>query len=246
MYKTVSLFVFYNNKEDGESSFEHLTNSTRHKFPLFNRCLQPAFPIVFPTFPDCISRPYPDYVPDRFPECFSRPFSPFCSRPILDYVPDLFSDYVPDRFPDNVPDRVPDLFPICSRPVPWSHPVPSRHEIVGSRSVPSIKRLPAFPFHSRPAVSKREPFPIPSLEKTPKKIRLRRAKRLPSRTGRCLGYRAYPCRYRIGGWFFSPRRLWRSIGGVGGVLCCCCDASLRCCFGRLPRSTGKAVVLVRK
>ena len=29
-------------------------------------------------------------------------------------------------------------------------------------------------------------------------------------------------RYRTGGWLFSPRRLlWRSLGGVEGVLCCC-------------------------
>ena len=45
---------------------------------------------------------------------------------------------------------------------------------------------------------------------------------------------------------FPREDLWRSIGGVEGVLCCCCGAScLRCCFGRSPRSTGKAVVLVR-
>ena len=33
---------------------------------------------------------------------------------------------------------------------------------------------------------------------------------------------------------FPEKTLWRSIGGVEGVLCCCCGACLRCCFGRLP------------
>ena len=27
------------------------------------------------------------------------------------------------------------------------------------------------------------------------------------------------------------KTLWRSIGGVEEVLCCCCGACLRCCFG---------------
>ena len=74
-------------KTGGKSSFEQLTNSTWHHFPLFNRCLQPAFPIVSSTIPDCISRPYPDYVPD-------------C-------VPDRFPDYVTHRLPDPFHDTVP-------------------------------------------------------------------------------------------------------------------------------------------
>ena len=32
---------------------------------------------------------------------------------------------------------------------------------------------------------------------------------------------------------FPEKTLWRSIGGVEGVLCCCCGACLRC-RGRLP------------
>ena len=57
--------------------------SSRYHSSLFNHCLQPVFPIVFPnTIPDCISRPYPDYVPD----CVSDRF------PGGQYVPDLFPD----------------------------------------------------------------------------------------------------------------------------------------------------------
>ena len=33
---------------------------------------------------------------------------------------------------------------------------------------------------------------------------------------------------------FSEKTLWRSIGGVEGVLCCFCGACIRCCFCRLP------------
>ena len=32
---------------------------------------------------------------------------------------------------------------------------------------------------------------------------------------------------------FPENTLWSSIGGVEGVICCCCGACLRCC-GRLP------------
>ena len=75
--------------------FEKLTN-TRCHFSLFNRCLQPAIPIiVFPTIPDCISLPYIDFFLDRFPDC------------------------VFDRFPFYYPT----WFPTCSRPVPSSRPV---------------------------------------------------------------------------------------------------------------------------
>ena len=48
-----------------------------------------------------------------------------------------------------------------------------------------------------------------------------------------------------GGYFPLEKTLWISICGMEGVLCCGCGASLRCCFGRFPRYTEKAVVLVR-
>ncbi|CAM9892989.1 unnamed protein product, partial [Laminaria digitata] len=80
----------------------------------------------------------------------SQPFPTASPDHIPDHVPDQFPDYVPNRFPDDVPD----LFPIRST-------IPSRQESVYPHPVPSTKWLPTF--HSRPAVNKREPFPIPSL-----------------------------------------------------------------------------------
>lgn len=43
-------------------------------FRTFYPCLEPAFLIVFSPVPKCISRPYPDHLPDRF----------------TNFVPDLF------------------------------------------------------------------------------------------------------------------------------------------------------------
>ena len=72
---------------------------------------------------------------------------------------------------------------LCSRPI--SRPVPDPcHD-----SAPSRNR--GLPSHSHPAVSKREPFPIPSLLKTQKNFSLRRAKRLPSRAAQWLRFDAY-------------------------------------------------------
>ena len=110
-----------------------MTNSIRYHFPFFNRCLQPAFPIAFPTIADRIFRPYPDYVPDRFPDCVLYRFPDyvpyrfstiFPMRPYPDYVPDRFPDCVLCRFPDYVPYRFyrfstifPTISRVCSLPI---------------------------------------------------------------------------------------------------------------------------------
>ena len=124
-----------------------LTTSPRHHFPLSNRCLQPAFPIVFPTIPNCVSRPYTDYVPDRFPDYDMFPTM----------LPTVFPTMFPSLFPYVLPTDVPDLFPTRST-------IPSCQEIVYSQPVPSTKSFP--PSSPILAVSQRESFPILSLGKT--------------------------------------------------------------------------------
>ena len=109
-------------------------------------CLQPAFPIIFPTVPDCVSRLYSRLCmfPDRFPE----------------YVPDGFPEYVPELFPTRNPFPSRRIKKSCS-------PLRSRRP----------KKVPTFPSHTHPAVTKRGRFPMPSLGKTLFLFRLRRARR---------------------------------------------------------------------
>ena len=109
---------------------------------------------MFLTILDCIYLPIVSRLRSRR---IPRPVS----GPIHDHVMFPTTDYVPDRFSE--------LFPPCSM-------IASRHEIVDSRPVPSTEWLPAFPSHSRSAVSKQEPFPVPSPGTTQNFFRLRRAK----------------------------------------------------------------------
>ena len=81
-------------------------------FPLSSRCLQPAFPMLFPTLPHSVSRPYsrlfPEYFPDRFPHLFPTG-NCFPSRPVPSRPTKKLCSPVPSRQQNGVPP---------SRPVP--------------------------------------------------------------------------------------------------------------------------------
>ena len=132
----------------------------RYHFSLINRSLSRDL------FPDRVPNHLSLHLPAIFPQrsrpmsrLCARQFSRLCSRSILDYVADRFPDCVLDHFPDYVPDHVPDLLPNPSRdPAP-----PSVREIPSRRVNQMVPRISYFPSHSRPPLSKREPFPIPSL-----------------------------------------------------------------------------------
>ena len=126
------------------------------------------------------SRPCSQPFPTAFLDCVSRPYS----RPGSGPIPDLFPTHsrpIPDLFPTRSPiiSRTAEkLFPYRTVPPKiGSRPVPYRQRIVSSRPIPSTKWFPTFPSHSRPAVNRREHFPVPPLGKTQKNFRLRRAKR---------------------------------------------------------------------
>ena len=99
----------------------YTTNEAQSNFALFSCCLPPAFPIVFPTIPDCVSRPCsPTTV------C-SRPISPTYSRPVLR------------------------LFPVPSHhEIVYFHPIPSTKWLptFPPHSHPAINKREPFPIPS--------------------------------------------------------------------------------------------------
>ena len=115
---------------------------------------------------------FPTVFPNNFPTdsrpC-SRPISRLCSRPISRLCTRPISRHVPDQFHD-----------------------PVRPKTRGLQPLPLNQMSSAFLSYSRPAVSKREPFPILSHGKTENK-----SKPFPSGTDRCLRYRAYPWFYLL-------------------------------------------------